>query len=88
MIRDKIRENVNIDFNKDKISIRKSVAILVTAVLLSSVYLVFAFNRYERIAGEEAIVLANSLEAMIHENHVESLKGDETDISNPDYITT
>ena len=61
------------------------VACSLVAVLLSGIYLLFAWTRYEETAATEAIVLAQSLEAMLHPEHVATLTGGLTDRDKPGY---
>jgi hypothetical protein len=63
------------------------ILILVT-LLLSSLYLSFAWDRYQKIAASEAVVLAQSLESLLHFEHIEKLSGGVEDIQKPEYIIT
>lgn len=54
--------------------------------VLSFLFLSYTFDRYERIASSEAIMLGQSLETMFHPEHLKSLKGSEEDLVSPDYI--
>jgi hypothetical protein len=58
----------------------------VVVALIGGVYLRFAFLRYESAAKQEAIVLAQSLEALIHPEHIAQLTGAKEDLANPDYM--
>ena len=60
-----------------------SVALLV--MLIGSLYLLFAWNKYESAARQEGIQLAQSLEALLHPDHIMALSGSAGDIENPDY---
>lgn len=60
-----------------------SVTLLV--MLIGSLYLLFAWNKYESAARQEGIQLAQSLEALLHPDHIMALSGSAGDIENPDY---
>ena len=64
--------------------------IIFTALILSIIvlYLRFSWNRYNEIASSEAIMLAESLESVMHTEHLLALSGSEEDTANPDYILT
>lgn len=64
--------------------------IILTVLVLSIValYLRFSWNRYNGIASSEAIMLAESLESVMHTEHILALSGSEEDTANPDYILT
>lgn len=44
-------------------------------VSASGIYLNYSWNRYEEIASSEAILLAESLESLLHPEHVAKLSG-------------
>ena len=56
--------------------------------LLSAFYLRFAWNRYYDIASSEAMMLAQSIESMLHTEHVSQLSGSPKDIDTPQYEMT
>ena len=62
--------------------------IILTVLVLSliALYLRFSWNRYSEIASSEAIMLAESVESVIHPEHILALSGSEADITNPEYI--
>jgi len=61
------------------------VAYSLVTVLLIGTYLHFAWTRHKERASTEAIVLAQSLEAMLHPEHVATMAGGLTDQDNPGY---
>lgn len=64
--------------------------IIFTALILSIIvlYLRFSWNRYNEIASSEAIMLAESLESVMHTEHILALSGSEEDTAKPEYIMT
>jgi diguanylate cyclase (GGDEF)-like protein/PAS domain S-box-containing protein/putative nucleotidyltransferase with HDIG domain len=60
------------------------IALLILAVL-SGLYLRFAWLRYQNIAESEAIMLAQSLESILHPEHILRLDGSEEDLGTADY---
>lgn len=69
------------------ILIKKTIFILGIAILCT-LYLRFAWVRYEEKASNEAIMLAQSLETMLHTEHIKELKGNVEDLENPEYLIT
>lgn len=64
---------------------------IILAVLVLSVialHLRFSWNRYSEIAASEAIMLAESVESIMHTEHILELSGREEDTSKPEYIMT
>lgn len=61
-------------------------AAVILAVLTSGFYLYFQWNKYDRAARQEGIILAQSLEALLHPEHVMALSGSARDIEKPDYF--
>ena len=59
--------------------------LLFVYAVLSFLYLSYSFDRYERIASSEAIMLGQSLETMFHPEHLKELKGSLEDIGTPEY---
>ena len=57
----------------------------VLGIILSFFYLNFAWNKYEKMSSDEALVLAKSLEALINPEHLASFSGNDEDLLNPDY---
>ena len=74
--------------NKFKINRNLVLISLLVLTLLSGVYLRYAWQRYQADAKKEAIMLAQSLESVLHFEHIEKLSGSEADLENPDYIST
>ncbi|NLN45890.1 MAG: hypothetical protein GX153_04885 [Clostridiaceae bacterium] len=60
--------------------------LLVAAIGIS--YLWYSLHRYERIAAAEVTMLAESLEAVMHPEHIARLSGSSDDLDNPDYEIT
>ncbi len=59
--------------------------LLFVYAVLSFLYLSYSFDRYERNASSEAIMLGQSLETMFHPEHLKELKGSLEDIGTPEY---
>ncbi len=57
-------------------------------VSISGLYLNFAWNRYEDLASSEAVMLAKSLESLLHPEHVAELSGSAEDLEKPEYFLT
>ncbi|WP_303867585.1 HD domain-containing phosphohydrolase [Acetobacterium wieringae] len=65
------------------------VALLTLCVIgLSGLFLWFQWHRYQEMAKNEAIQLAESVEALLHTEHIAKLTGATTDLSLPEYIMT
>lgn len=59
---------------------------LTVAVLgLSGWYLSFQWHRYQQMAAQEAIQLGQSVEVLLHVEHVAMLSGAVGDLDSPDY---
>ncbi len=58
---------------------------IVIMVLLSGLYLNFAWDRYQDIASSEAVTLAQSLESLLHPEHIAELSGGAKDLEKPEY---
>ena len=54
-------------------------------VLLSYTYLNFQWNKYQDGASSEAIQLAESMEALLHPEHIGELSGSIDDVGTPEY---
>jgi len=65
-----------------------TVIFTVIILSLSGLYLRFEWKRYKGIASSEAIMLAESLESLLHPEHIAGLTGDEQDLEKPEYIMT
>lgn len=62
------------------------VALLTVFVLgLSGLYLGFKWHRYQQMAANEAIQLGQSVEALLHVEHLANLSGTAADLDSPDY---
>lgn len=59
--------------------------IIVIMLSLSGVYLHFAWNRYQDIASSEAVMLAQSLESLLHSEHIAELSGTAENIKKSEY---
>lgn len=55
-------------------------------LLISGLYLRFAWARYETTASSEAIMLAQSVESFTHPEHIAKLTGGSEDVDDADYI--
>ncbi len=64
---------------------RTGIFILIVVILLSGIYLLFSWRRYQGIAASEAITLAKSLYATMHVEHIVSLTGGPEDLDKTDY---
>jgi PAS domain S-box-containing protein len=62
-----------------------SLVFLILFLVVSFFYLNFSWNRYKRTAASEAVILAQSLESMIHPEHIMALSGNLTDLTKPEY---
>lgn len=56
-------------------------------VILSGLYLMYAWNRYQDEASSQAIELAEAIESAMPKQHISKLSGSAEDIDNPEYIT-
>ena len=86
---------INMKHDKTKNTVQKNPdskkTILVTmvsiiAIFVSGLYLNFSWYKYEKKASSEAIVLAQSIKALLHNEHIVKLTGSEADLKNPVYI--
>jgi len=57
-------------------------------VSASGIYLNYSWNRYQEIASSEAILLAESLESLLHTEHIAKLSGSAEDLEKPEYLLT
>jgi diguanylate cyclase (GGDEF)-like protein/PAS domain S-box-containing protein/putative nucleotidyltransferase with HDIG domain len=55
---------------------------------LSGLFLRFQWHRYQAMAANEAIQLAESVEALLHTEHIAMLSGDVVDLDRPEYMMT
>ncbi|MDP3305091.1 MAG: PAS domain S-box protein [Erysipelotrichaceae bacterium] len=72
-------------YKKKNLFVRVIVFIIII-VVLSGLYLVYAWNRYQDIAESKAIMLAQSLESVFHPEHIAKLTGSAEDLEKSDYI--
>lgn len=69
--------------------IRLTLIVMVTILtVLSFLYLEYTWSRYQKTAETDAIVLAESVESLLHAEHVASLTGNAEDIGSPNYQLT
>ena len=69
--------------------IRLTLIVMVTLLtVLSFLYLEYVWSRYQKTAETEAIVLAETVESLLHAEHVASLTGKAEDIDSPNYQLT
>ena len=61
-------------------------AAVILAVLMSGFYLYYQWNKYDRAARQEGIILAQSLEALLHPEHIMALSGSAGDLEELDYF--
>lgn len=62
------------------------VAAILIFIALSTGYLLTARNNARQDAENEAIILAQSLEAMVHPEHIAALSGTDDDLARSDYL--
>ncbi|HOP11098.1 MAG TPA: EAL domain-containing protein [Oscillospiraceae bacterium] len=69
---------------------KKRIYIIATVILIifGSLYLGYSWNKYHKSAAAEAITLANSLESLLHPEHIAALTGSSADLEKSEYITT
>ncbi len=74
---------------KAKKRIRLTMIAMVTVLtILSIFYLVYVWNRNQKTAETEAIVLAESVESLLHAEHVANLTGSAEETNSPNYQLT
>ena len=64
------------------------IVMMIVLTVLSFVYLNFVWNRYLTAAKSEAIVLAESVESLLHVEHIFSMTGTEADVGSDNYEMT
>ncbi len=64
----------------------KRILYIVGIAFFCIIYLNYAWIRYEKLASKEALILAQSLEAMITPEYITGLTGSNQDLDNPEYI--
>lgn len=70
---------------KSKYIVVRIIIFTIIIVVLSGLYLVYAWNRYKDEASSQAIALANSIEAVMPLRHISKLSGSVEDLDNPEY---
>ncbi|MDD4125957.1 MAG: sensor domain-containing phosphodiesterase, partial [Eubacteriales bacterium] len=70
---------------KNKRVIAVPVIFTVIVLLMSALYLIYAWNRYEKAAASEAVALAQSLNALLPDDNIAELTGSPEDLNNPAY---
>ena len=76
---------------KDTQKKSKILIVIITGLLFAFLcvgYLLFAWNRYQKMAKAEAIMLAESVESLLHPEHIAALTGSIENVTNPDYKMT
>ncbi len=69
--------------------IRLTLIVMMTVLtVLSFLYLKYTWNRYQETAETDALVLAESVESLLHAEHVADLTGSAKDIDTPNYHLT
>jgi|LSQX01.3.fsa_nt_gb diguanylate cyclase (GGDEF)-like protein/PAS domain S-box-containing protein len=61
------------------------ICLTVIVFMISGLYLLFEWNRYQKMASSEAIQLANSLEALMPGKHISELSGMADDMESPEF---
>ncbi len=67
---------------------KSEIVLLVFFIVLSVVYLTLAWDRNEKRANDEAIMLAKSVNSLLHIEHIIEFTGTIEDIDKPDYQMT
>ena len=83
--KDPSANNGEMDGRKTRIN---SILLSVIVLLLVALHLRYAWNRYNDIASSEAVMHAQSMESLLHPEHISELSGTEKDLDNPAYIMT
>lgn len=63
-----------------------AIIFIVIVLFLCSYYLHYAWHKYQKIASAEAIILAESLESLLHTEHILLLEGSDEDLEKSEYI--
>ncbi|HPG19951.1 MAG TPA: EAL domain-containing protein, partial [Flexilinea sp.] len=56
-------------------------------IALSGLYLGYSYHKYEKIASDEAIILANSIESLLHPEDIFMLTGSAEDLQKSEYVS-
>lgn len=89
-----IESNKNLskdDASASRFSVRRRflvVALVIVIVLLGFQYLYITWGRYSDDEAREAIVLSESLQSLLHPDHIAQLSGSTQDINKPEYKLT
>ena len=69
-----------------KLSDRFVIALTAVILLVASLsYLKYSWHHNNDVVSSEAVMLAESIESMVHPHHISDLLGSNEDIGNPDY---
>lgn len=81
------RTNESISKNKFNPAIRMNYLFIFVVIIITLCFLSlgYSFDKYKRIASNEASILAESLESMLHSEHIVELEGAANDINKPEY---
>lgn len=80
-------ENFHCNFETNSRLTKLQITILTVMVLLiGAIYLHFSWNKYKEIAYTEVVILAQSMESLLHPEHISELSGNDKDLSKPAYI--
>lgn len=86
---EQIKENdVTVNVMKRKSSKVRVIIFSMIIVVLSGLYLIYSWNKYQDVAGSEAIMLAESLESVIHSDQIAKLSGSAEDLEKSVYKVT
>ena len=85
--KERVKKNKIIQFIKRKYILVTNVLLSVAFIFAINFYLQFQLHKYEDIASEEAIQLAESMESLLHPEHIAALSASIEDLENPEYQT-
>lgn len=77
--------NIKVELASKKTLVYTFLCILII-VCLSGFYLRLTWNKYQKAVSSEALILAQSLESLLHPNYIEALSGNSSDLEKPEYI--
>ena len=83
--KDPSANNGEMDGRKTRIN---SIILSVIVLLVVALHLRFAWNRYNDIASSEAVMLSQSMESLLHPEHIKELSGTVQDLDDPAYVMT
>ena len=81
-------DDVTVNVMKRKSSKVRVIIFSMIIVVLSGLYLIYSWNKYQNIAESEAIMLAESLESVIHSDQIAKLSGSAEDLEKSVYKMT